>query len=66
MIKFLKKLFQKKYKWECSNCGDTIMCVTQPYCKKCCHVERVDVKMEKIMKDCKCDKCKCKNCGCGK
>ena len=35
------------YKWKCPKCGDTVESDTQPYCKTCSHIERLDVKMEK-------------------
>ena len=39
---------KKKNKWECKKCGDVVRCNIQPYCKTCGHIERIDVKMEKI------------------
>ena len=38
----------KKYKWECKNCQEIIISDTQPYCKACTHIERRDIKMDKI------------------
>ena len=38
----------KKYKWECPKCGDTEESDIQPYCKTCSHIERFDVKMDKL------------------
>ena len=38
----------KKYKWECPKCGDTEESDIQPYCKTCSHIERIDVKMNKV------------------
>ena len=34
-------------KWKCPRCEDVVECEEQPYCKKCSHIERFDVKMEK-------------------
>ena len=45
--KFVDNFFQK-YNWKCSDCGDTTFNLKQPYCKKCSHIERFDVKMEKL------------------
>ena len=47
MIKFLKNLFKKKYKWVCSNCGDILKSSEQPYCKPCSHINRNSMKMDK-------------------
>ena len=38
---------KKKFRWECKKCGDVVRCNTQPYCKTCGHIERIDVKMVK-------------------
>ena len=38
---------KKKYKWKCKNCGCTLKSDTQPYCKTCIHVERINIKMDK-------------------
>ena len=35
-------------KWKCPRCGDVEESDTQPYCKTCSHIERLDVKMEKL------------------
>ena len=34
-------------KWKCPRCGDIEKADEQPYCKKCSHIERFDVKMVK-------------------
>ena len=34
-------------KWKCPRCGDVEESDTQPYCKTCSHVERLDIKMVK-------------------
>ena len=47
MIKFIKNLFKKKYKWVCSNCGDKLKSSEQPYCKPCSHINRSTIKMDK-------------------
>ena len=39
---------KKKYRWKCRRCGDLWKSNKQPYCKICMHVERINVKMEKI------------------
>ena len=49
MIKFLKELFKKKYKWKCPNCNDVLKSSEQPHCKACGHIERIDIKMEKVV-----------------
>ena len=38
---------KEKIKWKCPSCGDIVTSDTQPYCKTCSHVERLDVKMIK-------------------
>ena len=35
------------YKWKCRKCDDVVESDTQPYCKTCGHIERIDVKMDK-------------------
>ena len=35
------------YKWKCPKCSIIEESDTQPYCKTCGHVERIDVKMDK-------------------
>ena len=35
-------------RWKCPRCGDIEEADEQPYCKKCSHIERFDVKMEKL------------------
>ena len=39
---------KKKYDWECPKCGKIEESDEQPYCKTCSHIERFDVKMEKL------------------
>ena len=39
---------KKKLRWECKKCGDVVSSDTQPYCKTCSHIERIDIKMEKL------------------
>ena len=48
MIKSLKSLFKKKYKWKCSECGEILKSETQPFCKPCSHIDRTSKKMDKI------------------
>ena len=38
---------KKENRWECKNCGDVVSSDTQPFCKTCGHIERIDVKMDK-------------------
>ena len=38
------------YRWKCKKCGDVVSSDTQPFCKTCAHIERIDVKMEKMEK----------------
>ena len=49
-VKIEKSGFDKKmiYKWKCKQCGDIVKSDVQPYCKTCSHIERFDVKMEKL------------------
>ena len=35
-------------KWKCPKCGDVVESDVQPYCKACSHIERIDVKMDKL------------------
>ena len=35
-------------KWKCPKCGKIEESDEQPYCKKCSHIERFDVKMYKL------------------
>ena len=39
---------KKKFRWKCNKCGDVISSSVQPFCKTCGHIERIDVKMEKM------------------
>ena len=36
------------YKWKCPKCDDIVESDTQPYCKTCSHIERIDIKMDKL------------------
>ena len=35
-------------KWKFPKCDDVVESDVQPYCKKCSHIERFDVKMKKL------------------
>ena len=48
MIHQIKNLFKRKYKWKCSDCGEVLKSITQPYCKPCSHIDRTSIKMDKI------------------
>ena len=39
---------KKKIRWQCPRCGDVVSSDEQPYCKTCSHVERIDIKMDKL------------------
>ena len=39
---------EKKYKWKCSTCPEEAIVVKQPLCKTCSHIERTNVKMERV------------------
>ena len=39
---------ERKYRWKCRRCGDLWKSNKQPYCKICMHVERINIRMEKI------------------
>ena len=38
----------KKYKWKCSTCPEKAVATKQPFCKTCSHIERMNVKMERV------------------
>ena len=38
----------KDNRWECKHCGDILTSDTQPYCKTCSHIDRIDRKMDKL------------------
>ena len=38
---------KKKFRWKCKKCGDVVSSDTQPFCKTCGHIERINVKMDK-------------------
>ncbi len=40
---------EKKYNWKCANCHDVVLYTIQPYCKKCCHIERQTITMELVI-----------------
>ena len=35
-------------KWKCPKCDDIVKSDEQPFCKKCSHIERFDIKMREI------------------
>ena len=39
---------KKKLRWECKKCGDVVSSDTQPFCKTCGHIERINVKMDRL------------------
>ena len=39
---------KKDNRWECKHCGDILTSDTQPYCKTCSHIDRIDRKMDKL------------------
>ena len=39
---------KKNNRWECKSCGDVVSSDTQPFCKTCMHIERINIRMEKI------------------
>ena len=39
---------EKKYKWKCTNCSEKAFAIEQPLCKTCTHIERTNIKMEKV------------------
>ena len=52
MIKLIKKILNRLFgdKWICEYCGALEYDFNQPYCKRCCHIHRTDIKMIKIKK----------------
>ena len=43
-----KNCCKKKYKWKCSDCGEVLKSTTQPFCKRCSHINRASTKMDRI------------------
>ncbi len=50
IFKILKNILERLfgYRWICEYCGVIEYAMEQPYCKKCCHIHRSNVKMIKI------------------
>ena len=50
IFNILKKILERLFgnKWICEHCGRIEYATEQPYCKRCCHIQRTDVKMFKI------------------
>ena len=38
----------KKSKWKCTTCPEEAYAVEQPFCKTCSHIERTNIKMERV------------------
>ncbi len=49
LMKVMKKMTSKKYKWKCSTCSEEVITTKQPLCKPCSHIERRNVEMDKIV-----------------
>ena len=48
-VEVIQNYFKRKYKWKCPNCDDVLKSSEQPHCKVCEHIERIDMKMEKVV-----------------
>ena len=44
----MMKMKNKKYKWKCTTCPEKAFATKQPFCKTCSHIERMNVKMDKV------------------
>ena len=44
----MKKMKNKKYKWKCTSCTEEAFAVEQPFCKTCSHIEKTNIKMERV------------------